>query len=127
MSKKKKNKRPQSFAPATAQADVTPSTTQTLTYDGHTYQVDFGAINDIDVLEAFQRGNRMLTPEMNGAIVALQKALGVDGYERFKADQIKKHGRCSATSLFEMFDMVDFGAGGNSPASSNSSSDEAKH
>ena len=49
---------------------------------------------------------------LNGALTALQKSLGSD-YEKFKADQTRKHGSCRATAIFEMFALIDARAGGN--------------
>ena len=106
-------KEPDAQAPASAELDIQPEDLRAdITYDGKTYKVDFTKVNDIEVLEAFQRGNRFFPPEMNGALTALQKSLGPD-YEKFKADQQRKHGTCSATAIFEMFALVDRGAGGN--------------
>ena len=76
------------------------------------YTINPALVNDIEVLEAFQRGNRFFPPELNGALTALQKSLGPD-YEKFKADQTRKHGSCRATAIFEMFAMIDARAGGN--------------
>lgn len=126
MSKNNKRRKPQDFRPASAQADVQPSLKDTIHFEGHSYQVDFDAINDIEVLEAFQRPAGFFSAELNGTMTALQKALGIEEYEKFKADQAKMHGRCSATALFELFNLVNNGAGGNFEASSNSSVDEAK-
>ena len=87
-------------------------TVTTITFDGETYTINPALVNDIEVLEAFQRGNRFFPPELNGALTALQKSLGPD-YEKFKADQTRKHGSCRATAIFEMFAMIDARAGGN--------------
>lgn len=86
--------------------------TAPITFDGETYAINPALVNDIEVLEAFQRGNRFFPPELNGALTALQKSLGPD-YEKFKADQTRKHGSCRATAIFEMFAMIDARAGGN--------------
>lgn len=121
-----KVKRPQDYRPASTPDGPSLYGPTSVTYDGETYAVDFDAVNDIEVLEAFQRPSGFFSGELNGAMTALQKSLGTAGYERFKADQVRKHGRCTATALFEAFDMVNEGAAGNLEASSNSSSDEAK-
>ena len=107
-------KRPQDAAPDSSVRDVEgfPSPGKgTVGFDGEVYQVDFDAINDIEVLEAFQRPGFM-GPDMNGAITALQKALGSE-YERFKEDQRSKHGVCKATALAALFREVDRQAPGN--------------
>lgn len=121
---KKNRKRPQDFRRASAGPVVLGP--ESVEFEGETYAVDFNAVNDIEVLEAFQRPVGFFSSELNGAMTALQKALGDDEYGRFKNDQVRKHGRCTATALFELFSMVNTGAGGNFSASSNSSSDEAK-
>jgi len=126
MSKKNINrKRPQDFRRASAGPVVLGP--ESVEFEGETYTVDFNAVNDIEVLEAFQRPAGFFSSELNGAMTALQKALGDEEYNRFKQDQVAKHGKCSATALFELFSMVNAGAAGNSFASSSSSSGEAKH
>lgn len=121
-------RRPQDHRPASVKRDTTPQAfgRDRITFEGYTYSVDFDAINDIEVLEAFQRPAGMFGSELNGAMTALQKALGTAEYEKFKADQRKLHGHCSATALFELFRKVNYGAPGNSTASSDISLDEAK-
>lgn len=107
-------KRPQDPASDSSVSDVDEIVTpgqSTIEFDGEVYQIDFDAINDIEVLEAFQRPGFM-GPDMNGAITALQKALGPE-YERFKEDQVAKHGRCKATALAALFREVDRQAPGN--------------
>ena len=108
-------KEPQANAPASAQLDALDAPQlDTLVYDGETYVVDYAKVNDIEVLEAFQRGSAFFPAELNGALTALQKTLGAEGYAKFKADQTRKHGSCRATAIFELFTIVDGRAGGNS-------------
>ena len=49
---------------------------------------------------------------MNGSLTAIQLALGPD-YETFKANQTEKHGSCTATAVFQLYQIIDSGAGGN--------------
>lgn len=107
-------KEPQDDAAASAQQELDDfDGRSTIEFDGETYLIDYSRVNDIEVLEAFQRGTAFFPAELNGALTALQKSLGAD-YEKFKRDQVRKHGVCSATAIFEMFSMVNIGAGGNS-------------
>ena len=108
-------KKPQTESPATVQQELESKmpAPDIIEYDGEKYRVTYAAVNDIEVMEAFQRGSAFFPPELNGALTALQKSLGPD-YEKFKRDQTKKHGHCSATAIFELFGMVNTGAGGNS-------------
>ena len=107
-------KKPQTESPATVQQELESKmpAPDIIEYDGEKYRVTYAAVNDIEVMEAFQRSSAFFPPELNGALTALQKSLGPD-YEKFKADQTRKHGSCRATAIFEMFALIDSRAGGN--------------
>ena len=118
------HKPPQAPAKASAKLDVQPEeidpvdaaasdTQQYLEFNGQRYKINYEAINDIEVLEAFQRYDSLLPADVNGAIVALQKSLGSE-YHRLKADYKANHnGVMPATAIIELFYSVNGRASGN--------------
>ena len=82
-------------------------------FNGQTYKINYDAINDIEVLEAFQKNVGFLPADVHGSMVALQKALGPE-YERLKRDYKANHnGVMPATAIIDLFFTVNGRASGN--------------
>lgn len=116
------HKPPQGRSRATAKQDVevpvsdaeeqTPEL-DTIEFNGQIYKINYDAINDIEVLEAFQKNVGFLPADVHGSMVALQKALGPE-YERLKQDYKANHnGIMPATAIIDLFFTVNGRASGN--------------
>ena len=115
------HKPPQGRSRATAKQDALEEATEevqapeldTVEFNGQTYKINYDAINDIEVLEAFQKDVGFLPADVHGSMVALQKALGPE-YERLKQDYKANHdGVMPATAIIDLFFTVNGRASGN--------------
>lgn len=115
--KKSTTGEPQDLRPASAYSDDTDPIRE-ITYDGVVYATrPARLVTDIDALEAMHAAYDGSNPILQAAAMAkVARAVLADNFDKFKTDQISKHGFCSIIALQEIIDTISESEG-NSPAS----------
>lgn len=79
-----------------------------ITYDGQHYTTrPARLVTDVDALEAMHSASTTDNPVLQAAAMGkVARAVLADDFEKFKADQISKHGFCSVIALQEIVDLI---------------------